>query len=117
MRGDSPSSHQNTGEVRAWQPSGNVIVANVSLGFAALGWQIVGFGDFTGTGRQDILWRNTVDGSVAAWIMNGFTIAAQWFPATVTLDWQIRATPDVNGNGINGILWSNVNTGQQGVSR
>ena len=92
-----------------------MIIANVSLGFAATDWEIVGFGDFTGAGRQDILWRNTIDGSVDAWIMNGFTIVNEWFPATVSPDWQIRATPDVIGNGVNSILWSNVTTGQQAI--
>jgi hypothetical protein len=67
------------------------------------------------TGRQDILWRNTVNGSVDAWIMSGFTILAQWFPPSVSLDWQIRATPDINGNGVNGILWSNKINGQQAI--
>ncbi len=81
--------------------------------FCASGLAIVGFGDFTWAGRQDVLWRNTLDGSVDAWIMNGFTIVAQWFPATVSPDWQIRATPEVNGNGVNDILWSNIITGQQ----
>ena len=101
--------------MRAWRLRRDVIIADVSLGFAPIDWQIVGFGDFTGAGRQDILWRNTVDGSVDAWIMNEFTIVAQWFPATVSLDWQIRARPDVNGNGVNGIPWSNVITGQQAI--
>jgi hypothetical protein len=105
--------NQNTGEVRAWRLSGDIIIANVSLGFASLDWQIVGFGDFTGAGRQDILWRNTIDGSVDAWIMNGFSIVAQWLPGAVSFDWQIRAAPDVNGNHVNSILWSNVTTGQQ----
>ena len=87
----------------------------MSLGSASLDWQIVGFGDFTGAGRQDILWRNTITGSIDAWIMNGFTIVAQWLPGAVSLDWQIRATPDTNGNGLNGILWSNMITGQQAI--
>jgi hypothetical protein len=39
--------NQNTGEVRAWRLRGGVIIANVSLGFAPLDWEIAGFGDFT----------------------------------------------------------------------
>ncbi len=91
-----------------------MIIANVSLGFPPLNWEIVGFGDFTGTGRQDILWRNTIDGSVDAWIMERIPpLVTELVPRAVSLDWQIRATPDVNGNGVSGIFWSNVITGQQ----
>jgi hypothetical protein len=101
--------------VRAWRLREAAIIADVSLGFASPDWEIAGFGDFTGTGTHDILWRNTVDGSVDAWIMDGFAITAQWFPGAVSLDWQIRATPDVNGNRVNSIFWSNVITGQLSI--
>ena len=36
---------------------GHVIIANVSLGSAPLGWAIVAFAYFTRTGSQDTIWH------------------------------------------------------------
>ena len=89
------------------------ITANERLGIAPLEWRIIGFGDLTGDGHQDIVWQNDLLGIAGAWIMNRTAIMAQWFVPGVSPDWRIRATPDVNGNHINSLLWSNTATGNQ----
>jgi hypothetical protein len=94
--------------------SNEQVVAQQSLGVAPLNWEIAGFGDFNGTGRQGILWYDTGSGSVVAWLMNGFAVSPEWVHnGPISLDWQIRGTPDVFGDGVNSILWSNTTTGQQ----
>jgi hypothetical protein len=106
--------NQNSGEVVAWQLSGNAVSAQSSLGVVPLNWTIAGFGDFNGDGRQDILWHNSSDGSVVAWLMNGFAVSPVWInQGSISLDWQIRGTPNVVGNSFNSILWSNIKTGEQ----
>jgi len=75
---------------------------------------LAGYGDFHGSGNQEILWRNVADGSVASWIMNGFEYSSGWISsAPISEEWQIRATPNVTGNASNSILWSNMVTGEQ----
>src|SRR5206468_8678709 len=103
-----------TGEVVAWRLRGGAIVGQRSFGILPANWNIAGFGDFGGTGRQDILWRNALDGSTVAWLMNGFEFSSIWInPGPISQDWQIRGTPNVTGQGKNAILWSNVKTGEQ----
>ncbi len=41
-------------------------------------WHIIGAGDFTGNGQDDILWR-TDGGALAIWQMNGFQIQSADF--------------------------------------
>lgn len=64
-------------------------------------------GDFNGSGKQDILWRNTQTGEVRIWYMDGASIVANDYVATVSLDWKILATADFNGDGFSDILWEN----------
>jgi hypothetical protein len=106
--------NQNSGEVVAWQLSGNSVSAQSSLGVVSSDWSIAGFGDFNGDGRQDILWHSSSNGSVIAWLMNGFTVSAAWIDqGSISQDWQITGTPNVVGNNFNSILWSNTTTGEQ----
>ena len=105
---------QNTGEVRAWRLRGDAIIANVSLGFASPDWEIVGFGDFTGAGRQDVLWPM---------LPMARSLPGSWTDLQLSRNGSqalSRSTgrssdADLNGNGVNSILWSDVSTGQQAI--
>lgn len=84
-------------------------VANAYNG-VALDWQIVGFGDFNGDNRSDVLWRNT-DGRVTNWLggaNGGITSNAANSLNSVSVDWQIAAIGDFNGDNREDILWRNV---------
>jgi Matrixin len=61
----------STGEVAVWVMNGTTIVQNSIIGSASLDWQILGIGDFFGTGKAGILWSNTKTGQLSIWAMNG----------------------------------------------
>ena len=72
-----------------------------------ISWQVIGSGDFYGSGYSDILWQNT-DGAVAIWEMNGTTPAATALVgANPGPSWHAIATGDFNGDGKSDILWQN----------
>jgi hypothetical protein len=39
----------------------------INYGTVPNSWSIVGFGDFDGNGRSDLLWRDSTTGTVAIW--------------------------------------------------
>ena len=67
--------NQFTGQSAIWhmnglnQIDGAVVYTDTSPG----GWQAVGFGDYNGDGRSDILWYRPFGRQAAIWLMNGFT--------------------------------------------
>jgi len=68
------------------------------------GWQIAGTGDFTGTGEDSILWRNS-GGDTLLWNPNGSGGFVGEDLGVVPTNWQIVETGDFNGSGQSGILW------------
>ena len=78
------------------------------LGVVSTSWQIAGTGDFNGSRKAGILWRNT-DGDVELWNPNegpGFTGENL---GVVNTSWQIVGTGDFTGTGADSILWRNTN--------
>src|SRR5947209_8321699 len=68
--------------------------------------------DFSGSGKSDILWRNSSTGQNVLWLMNGATVASAPALATVAdLNWTIAGARDFNGDGKADILWRNKSTG------
>ena len=53
------------------------------------GWSIQGVGDYDGSGRAGILWRQLTAGQVYIWLMNGSTIGSTGSPATPAAAWQL----------------------------
>jgi hypothetical protein len=53
-----------------WNPNGSGGFTGENLGVVYTSWQIAGTGDFTGTGEDSILWRNTSGGTLL-WNPNG----------------------------------------------
>jgi hypothetical protein len=77
-------------------------------------WSIVGVADFTGEGKQDLLWRNASTGRTTIWHMNdewigGYTDLS---PAVSDPSWTIVGVADFNGDGKSDLLWRNSSTGQ-----
>jgi len=81
---------------------------SVSPGPHPAGYNVVGVGDFTGNGTDDVLWQNPTTGEVDEWQIAG----GQW-SASVDLGahpgagWTIAGVGDFFGNGIDDILWTN----------
>jgi FG-GAP-like repeat len=74
------------------------------VGAHASDWQIAGTGDFDGSGKSDILWRDT-NGTAAIWLMNCGTVTSSPGFGAPSTSWQIKATGDFNVDGKNDILW------------
>src|ERR1700691_552000 len=53
------------------------------------GWSIQGVGDYDGSGRAGILWRQLTSGQVYIWLMNGATIGRTGTPATPAAGWEL----------------------------
>jgi len=76
-------------------------------------WKIVGFGDFDGDGRTDILWRNSTTGENYIYMMNGTAIANEGYIRSVAdRNWQVAGVGDFDGDGKDDILWRNAATGE-----
>ena len=68
--------------------------------------------DFTGDGKNDLLWRNNLTGTVSIWHMNGTSIEEHPIIGTPSLSWKILGVGDFEGAGKSDILWANAHTGQ-----
>jgi hypothetical protein len=53
------------------------------------GWSIEGVGDYDGSGRAGILWRQLATGDVYVWLMNGATITSAGDLSDIGGTWQI----------------------------
>ena len=68
--------------------------------------QIAGTGDFTGTGEDSILWRNT-NGGTELWNPNGSGGFTYQNLGVVNTSWRVAETGDFTGSGASGIQWRN----------
>ena len=53
------------------------------------GWSIEGVGDYDGSGRAGILWRQLATGDVYVWLMNGATNTGSGDLSEIPAAWQI----------------------------
>ena len=72
--------------------------------------QIAGTGDFTGTGEDSMLWRNT-NGGTELWNPNGSGGFTYQNLGVVNTSWQVAETGDFTGSGQSGIQWRNTSGG------
>ena len=78
--------------------------AQATLSMAPTTWSVVGTGDFAGTGKGGILWRDTA-GNTAIWLMDGPRIASSGSLGNVPTTWSVAGTGDFDGDGNCDILW------------
>jgi hypothetical protein len=98
--------NSTTGQVYIWLMNGTTFASNGSPATAAPpqsvacandtcsavvgdGWSIQGVGDYDGSGRAGILWRQLATGQVYIWLMNGTTLTSNGSPGTPAPIWQI----------------------------
>jgi hypothetical protein len=60
-----------------------------SVSYVSSDWVIQGVGDYDGSGRAGILWRNSSTEQVYVWLMNGTTMTSSGSPGTPAASWQI----------------------------
>jgi hypothetical protein len=86
---------------------------SVSPGSHPAGYSVVGIGDFTGTGTDDVLWQNPTTGDVDEWqIVNGQWSASVDLGSHPGSGWTVAGVGNFFGNGIDDILWTNSTGGQ-----
>jgi hypothetical protein len=69
--------------------NGTTFASNGSPGSPTSDWVIQGVGDYDGSGRAGILWRNSTTEQVYIWLMNGTTMTSNGSPGTPDASWQI----------------------------
>ena len=120
-RADILWRNTSTNEVGLWNsvPNGATLsFANENLGVVASTWQVVGSGDFTGDGPDQILWRNTSTGDLGLWsghAAKANVIYADLDLGLVATQWQVAGVGDFNGDGKADILWRNSSTNDVGL--
>jgi len=84
------TAYSSTGSPGSASPPQSVMCAGDSCStVVGNGWSIQGVGDYDGSGRAGILWRQLTTGQVYIWLMNGATIGSTGTPATPAAAWQI----------------------------
>jgi len=80
---------------------------------ADLDWQIAGVGDFTGDGKDDVLWRNGASGENYLYPMVGTAILSTegYLRSVPDLAWKIVQVGDFDNDGKADVLWRNSDTG------
>ena len=99
-----------TGELRVWLIDRlQGIKRDVLVKVPDPGWHIVGVGDFTGIGKEGILWRRVDNtGEPRIWLLDD-RLAVQDIGLRVPdLGWEIVGVGDFNGDGIDDILWRRI---------
>ena len=67
--------------------AGGILASHILPGSAA-GWDIAGTGDFSGDGKEDILFRRS-DGTVATWHLNGGAVTSTHTFSLAPTDWHL----------------------------
>ena len=86
-------------------------------------WAIVGYGDFNGDQKTDIVWRNGRTGENAVWYLKGKDFAGgdanlmvgrdyDWILKVDDRNWTIEGVGDFNGDKKADLVWRNLATGQ-----
>jgi FG-GAP-like repeat/Metallo-peptidase family M12B Reprolysin-like len=95
----------NAVQARQVDTAGNVSVASGAFTFTLDQGTNA---DFDGSGKSDILWRNT-DGTVSAWLLNGTSITSGGNIGQPGNDWKVMGSGDFDGDGKGDILWRHTN--------
>ena len=90
-----------SGQVYIWLMNGTTITSQQGVGIppppqstaccvgVGNGWSIEGVGDYDGSGRAGILWRQLSTGAVYIWLMDGTTVTSEGDVESVSSDWEI----------------------------
>jgi len=99
-----------TGEVTFWDVTGAAFNSGAVAGGIGPEWTIVGSGDISGDGRDDIVLQRDSDGLVAVWRDGNWASAD--FVGAAPSEWRIAAIGDFDFDGCDDFLWRNSSTGE-----
>ena len=114
-RADLTWLNNATGQVFFWGMNGASIIATGQIAIVAdPNWRnVVGWGDYDGDGRHDLLFRHLVSGKVYYWQMDGSTILLSSRVSVVAdFGWNVAGNGDYNGDGFSDVLWYHSGTGE-----
>ena len=93
---------QATDTLANWEMSGGTVVASTSTGTVPATWQLAGFADVLGDGRQDLVWRDAA-GQVALWQMaGGYKVGETRAQAP---GYTFQGSGDFDADGADDLLW------------
>lgn len=119
--------NQLTGALSIWELNGTTYLTAraLSAGVADVNWQVADLADFTGDGRNDIIWRNTLTGQNLIWQMNNLAFTSSInLPTIADTNWYVSGMSDTkdaikkdnfSGNGRADVVWRNTATGDSAV--
>jgi hypothetical protein len=106
----------NTGEVRLWLLDGaGGLRLDIGLPQPDPNWSAVGFGDFNGNGKADVVWRRSDNsGEARLWILDGTgVLQTDMGLPQPSPGWSVVGVGDFDGNGKADLAWRRSdNTGE-----
>lgn len=95
-----------SGQISVWQLSGTTVAGAGAIGVLDSSWTFLGIGAFTGTGANDVLWRNS-SGLIYEWQLNGTVITGGGAIGNLDSSWSFLGVGGFDGNGDDDVLWRN----------
>jgi len=100
--------HNSNGAIVYWDITGPTQNSATIAGGAGAEWVLEGVGDFSGDGREDLLFRNTT-GVAYFWNNANFNDVA--FAGFIPHEWELSGIGDFNFDGKDDFLWRNTSNG------
>ncbi len=102
----------DTGKDLAWLMDGACYESLIWLNSCAVGWEIVGTGDFDQDGNDDIVWRQRNGTRNAIWYMEQTSFKDWTLFDSAPADWKIRGVGDFNADSNPDLVWRNISSGE-----
>ncbi|AHG87626.1 hypothetical protein J421_0089 [Gemmatirosa kalamazoonensis] len=105
--------HPGSGDHAFWRVGAGGVTSTGSYGVVPTTWSIVGAGDVSGDGIDDIYWQNAPTNSLVAWRLDANDALSASVPLAsyAPAPWKVVAVADFDRNGSADLLWRNATSG------